>query len=424
MVGAMAIVAITTIVACTSEDGTSQEDSTALVQPELITLDGGSDYIELTNGEQTSWQIVDCPDWMVPVTAEGSANDVIRLYVESNRRFPVRTGNITIRYANGKSHVTRADQNNEQPAIDMRRSYAAGWGFDVRTYNDSRGLRDQIFNIQRLIDFDDDLYHNERAASSYIYFYYGDDASDLQNNMQAKLNIDGKFAVFSLDLKASFGMSAINNSKRIFSWIRDITCEREVYLNNLDLYDAQQPDPSNPSATLFTTDFAQTRKEIIESGGSDATIKRLIDHYGTHFVVSAELGGCYDYYYSSTYDNSENSIDVKAAISFAYAKKFSFNADANYEDALKQMDQETIEKFSVKGGDNVDITNKVFAGTITMADTDAWKESLTNGEKWELISFSLIPISQLFPENITAKIDSYLERIYYSDIPVTRTVVK
>lgn len=415
------------MVACSSEDELSQ-DGAVLAQPQLITLDGGSDYIELAKGEQAAWQVVDCPDWMVPVAKQGSADETIRIYVESNRRLPIRTGNITIRYANGKSHVTRADQNDEQPVIDMRRSYAAGWGFDVRTYNDSRGLRDQIFNIQRVLALDDDLYRNERAASSYISFYYGDDASDLQNNMQAKLNIDGKFKVFSLDLKASFGMSAINNSKRIFSWIRDITCERVVYLNNIDLTDAQDPDPDDPSVTLFTTDFAQMRQEVIDSNGSDAAIKRLIDHYGTHFVEYAELGGCYDYYYSSTYDNSENNIDVKATLNFAYAQKFSLKADANYENELKQMDQETIEKFSVKGGDNVDITSKVFAGTVTMADTDAWKKSLTEGKKWELLTFALTPISLLFPNDdgneIADKIDSYLERLYYAEVPVTRTAKK
>lgn len=408
------------MVACTSEDEALQKGNSALSQPELITLDGGSDYIELTNGEQTGWQIMDCPDWMVPVAKKGSANDAIRIYVESNRRYPMRTGNITVSYANGETHVTRADQNDEQPGIDMRRSYAAGWGFDVRTYNDSRGLRDQIFNLQRLINFDENIYCNVKSTSTKIDFYYGDDISNMQNDMSAKLNVNGKFGLFSLDLKASFGMSALNDSKRIFSWIRDITCERMVYIDNLDAYDAQYPDPDDPTATLFTSDFARMRQEVIASEGSDETIRRLINNYGTHYVEKAELGGCYDYYYSSTYDNSQNNIDVKATINFAYQKKFSFTGSANYENELAQMDQETIEKFSVKGGENVEITNKVFAGSITMADTDAWKESLKTG-KWELLHFNLTSISTLFPDDIAEKINSYLERLYYSEIPVTRT---
>lgn len=417
----MAVTLLTVgMVACSSEDELLQ-DGAALSQPQLITLDGGSDYIELAKGEQAAWQVVDCPDWMVPVAKQGSADEAIRIYVESNRRLPLRTGNITIRYANGKSYVTRADQNDTQPGIDMRRSYAAGWGFDVRTYNDSRGLRDQIFNIQRLLNYDANIYRNDKAASTKIDFYYGDDVSNMQNDMSAKLNVDGKFGLFSLDLKANFGMSALNDSKRIFSWIRDVTCERMVYLNNLDAYDAQNPDPEDPNVTLFTTDFARMRQEVIDSEGSDEMVRRLINNYGTHYVEKAELGGCYDYYYSSTYDNSENSIDVKATINFAYQKKFNFTGSANYENELKQMDQETIEKFSVKGGDNVDITSKVFAGTVTMADTDAWKESLATGQKWELIHFDLSPISDLFPDEIAEKIDNYLERLYYAEVPVTRT---
>lgn len=403
------------IASCSNDDCDGQQ--TLGVLPEVITLDGSTNNIVLAKGEQCDWKITECPEWITPVAIRGTAADTIRLYVESNSHTPLRQGNITVDYANGNTYTTRAQQDNSKASNDLRRSYATGWGFDIRTYNDSRGLRDQIFNIQRLNNFNPNIYRRETSKSTHFEFYYGDDASDLQNNMKGKLSVEGKFKVFSLDLQASFGANAINNSKRIFSWIRDYTSECIVLFNNLDYSEVQDCD------TLFTTDFRAMRKQVIEAGASDAAISRLINNYGTHFVERASLGGCYDYYYSSVYDNSSNTIDVEATLKFAYNKKFNFNASADYSNDLKEMNQETIEKFSIKGGNNVDITNKVFAGTIKQADTDAWKKSLADG-KWELISFSLKPISWLFPDDIAEKIDIYLDRLYYSEIPVTRVIEK
>ncbi len=394
-------------------------------QPEVLLLDGGSDYVTLAKGEPTDWQILECPAWITPVSHKGTSSDDIRLYFESNTRTPVRQGDIIVRYANGTTYTTRASQDDKP---DMRRSYAVGWGFDIRTYNDSRGLRDQIFNIQRILADEPWAYSNMRKTGSALSFYYGDDASDLQNDMKGSLNIEGKFKVFSLDLKANFGMKELNNSKRIFSTIRGRYAERMININ-ADLKKAQKKN-------WFTTDFADLRQRIINSKGSDETIKELLDNYGTHFVRNAELGGCYDYYYSSVYDNSQNNLNVEAALSFAYAQKFKLDAKANYSSELSQMSNEVIEKFSVKGGDNVWITNLVFSGAIDSLSTDKWKETLDEG-RLELLWFDTTPIWKLFPNgydissgsvsydaenDIAKKSESYCDRIYYYDIPVTRAI--
>ena len=54
--------------------------------------------------------------------------------------------------------------------------------------------------------------------------------------------------------------------------------------------------------------------------------------------------------------------------------------------------------------------------------TDAWLASLREQNKLELISFKITPISALFPDDVAEKIDNYMERMYYKDINVTRSV--
>ena len=396
-----------------------------------LTFDGASDYFTIDNAARQPWTVTDCPKWITPVMASGLADDSIKFYIESNRRTPLRTANITITYADGTAVTTRAEQTNIELHRDLRRSFAVGWGFDCRTYNDSRGLCDQIFNLQKLDQQYPGIYQNEVSTASDIVSYFGEDASALQNSMSAKLQLGIKATAFSLDLQGNFGMSAITNSKRIFSWMREYFAQRVVYIANPNFAKMRQSLP-------FTTDFIAFRDTVIchaHQPDADEYFRLLIDNYGTHFVTTANLGGCIDYYYSSVYDDSNENINVVAALEFSYASKFKVQADAKYENDLKTMNNETIEKIVVKGGDAIGYTNAVITGAVKEKDsnfTETWIQSLTDGKMWELIHFNLVPISRLFPngfneqrryieeDDIEMMIEDYLDRLYYSQVPVTR----
>ena len=424
--------------ACSADDdggGDFKSPQTVTATPPVLSLNGASGYYTLpnvssvlrprrspdasdndtlANASDGSWQIVECPLWITPVKTSGlSAADTIKLYVESNSRTPLRTGDIVVQYADGRTVTTRAEQTNEQPKVDMRRNHASGWGFDVRTYNDSRGLRDQIFNLQKLLDQDPEFYRIERNTASDLKLFFGDDASSLQSDINGEAKVEGKFGLFKLDLQASFGMTSLQDTKRIFSWVRAYYNEYVVYMNSVDMEDAQ-------TNNYFTLDFAEMRKKVIDSGGSDETIAQLIDRYGTHFITVAQLGGCFDYYFSSVYDMSKKGVDVKGAINLSYASKFNLKGDGKFSEDLKTISQEKIEKFSVKGGNAIDLTNDVYSGKINEDSIRKWKDSLVDMEKVELLGFDSHNISMLFPDDIADKIEAYMDRLYYAEVPVTR----
>lgn len=399
------------VISCTKQDSPVQADTVE----KLLSINGGSNTYTVSNVEKTGWQITECPEWVTPVCMSGSASDDIQLYIESNARHALRTGNVTVTYTNGVTYTTRVDQSNEKPDFNLQRSYAVGWSFDVRTYMDSRGLKEQIFNTQKIYNADPDMYCIEPNSSSELNYYYGESGSDLSKDMSGKLDVEGKYNLFSLNLQASFGKSALDNSKRIFSWIRNVYTQQIVYLNQFDLEEAQEEG-------WFTADFTSERKRVIDSGGSDEAIRLLVEHYGTHIILQSLLGGCYDYYYSSVVEQHNDNLNIQAAIEFGFSSKFKLNADATYKDDFENLSNETIEKFSVKGGDAITLANAVESGTVTNEMTDAWLASLRDQNKLELISFKITSISALFPDNIADKIDNYMERMYYKDINVTRSV--
>lgn len=379
-------------------------------------INAGSAYYDIPHNHGNSWVITNAPRWTTPVAYSGKSGDAIRIYVESNSGNS-REGSIDIQYDNGMTRSVEVRQSDTQPSFSVQRTYAAGWSFDVRTYADFRGLRNQIINTQKLYNYDDDAYRIEKDNVSHVDYYYGESGSDMSDDMNGKLGIDGKFNSFSLDLQASFGKSALNNSKRIFSKIRACYPERVAYLNQFDPQDAIDED-------LLTADFSAMRKIVIESDGSDETIRELLNLYGTHFVIQATLGGYYDYYFSSVVENMNDLLNVEAAIKLGFAEKFKLEGDAKYKDDLEKLNKERIEKFTVKGGDAITLSMAVENGSINQSTTDRWLTSLVEEEKYELLSFKLLPLAVLFPNDIAAKINNYTDRLYYREIPVTRTVTK
>ena len=405
--------AMTLVTSCNNE----YDDNSANKTVQTLVIDGSCDYLSLKNIEKAGWKIIQCPEWITPVNYSGDADEEIKIYVESYAGEGTRTGKIEVVYDNGVTRSSDVEQS-QQPETYLQRSRAVGWSYDVRTYSDSRGLRNQIFNTQKLLNFDPDAYEYVRETSTDLQYRYGESVSELSKDMSANLNLGGKFGTFSLELQGAFGSSAANNSKRIFAKIRGLYYYRTVYIN-VDEYDAMEND-------LFTLDFKNTRKNIMEAidrGNQDEiekVLSRFVDQYGTHYITNAYLGGYTDYYYSSVLTDNSKNLNIEGAIKFGYSSKFSLQGDVKYEDDFKNLNNETIETFVVKGGNSVELANKVVSGTVNQEEIDKWRNDMANNEQFELLSFNVRPIYNLFPAGYDERIKEYFDKIYYNEIPVTR----
>lgn len=404
--------AMTLVASCSSEYDDS-DDKTV----QTLVIDGSSDYLSLENMEKTGWKIIRCPEWITPINCSGGVGEDIKIYVESYIGEGTRAGNIEVKYDNGATRSSAIKQS-QQPQTYLQRSRAVGWSYDVRTYSDSRGLRNQIFNTQKLLNFDPDAYEYDRQMSTDLQYRYGESVSELSKDMSANLNLGGKFGAFSLELQGAFGSNAANNSKRVFAKIRGLYYYRTVNIN-VDEYDAMEND-------LFTVDFKNTRNNImkaIDRGNQDEIEKllsRFVDQYGTHYITTAYLGGYTDYYYSSVLTDNSKKLNIEGAIKFGYSSKFNLQGDVKYENDYKNLNNETIETFVVKGGNSVELANKVVSGTVNHEEIDKWRNDLAKNEQFELLSFDVRPIYNLFPTGYDERIKEYFNKIYYNEIPVTR----
>ena len=383
---------------------------------EEIQIDGNCDVLSLGNNESAAWSIVESPTWITPVNPDGGVSDEIKLYVESNGSAE-RKGVVTVKYSNGKTVSTRVAQSTDQTNVSLQKSYAIGWGLDITSYMDSRGLKDQILNTQKVINTLGPQYiQYENSTSSDILVFYGDDYQTLNDNISASLSANVKVSAFELGLKGQFGNNALKDTKRFFSWMRGTYVERRANIINIDLKSAY-------SSGVLTIDFEQQYNEVVSSGGSDESIRNLISRYGTHIVTISYLGGYLDYYYSSSVEKIDESMDISGAINFGYKDMFKVEGGGGYNETYNELKSEMIEKFTVKGGNAIDITNKVITKTMEKKDLEEWLKSLQGEDaKLELVNFQIKSISALFPYKIAKAIDNYIVRVlYYGNVNVTRT---
>ena len=399
-------------VACSRE-----ENEHVKAASEDLNIDGSCNIYTVENVEGASWTVVEAPEWITPVKSTGNVAEPLELYVESNTQVSTRAGEVQIAYANGISRTLAVSQSNEQPAVSLQRAYAVGWGFDITSYRDSRGVKDQIVNTQKLLAYREDGFVNERHTETSIQTTYGESYDELNKKLNANLNLNLNVSAFKLDLKGTFGQNALSNSKRIFSWMRGVYQERIVRLD--------MPSRSLQGNSLFTRDFEKERQHVIDNNGSDESIRQLISRYGTHYVSRASLGGYLDYYFSSVVEQVSKDMNIEAAINFGFSQKFNLKGDVTYKDDYDNLNEDKIETFLVKGGDAISLTNEVISGNLSDKAVSTWAATLGGadvvGNQLELIDFTVVGIYELFPDEILEKIKNYIERVlYYNDLPVTR----
>lgn len=414
---AMAMLAV---VSCSSEQDDFTGNGVESTDNQLI-ITGDCAIYEVANPTGAGWHITSVPDWITPVAASGAKSEKIMLYVESNTVDP-REASVEVRYDNGASRAIAVTQSTEQTGLSLQRANAVGWGIDVRTHRDSRGLTDQIFNAQKVLAYYRKGISNEVYTHTDITMCYGSSYEEFQGAIAAALHIDIPGDAFSLDLEGAFGKNTLRQSNRAFSWARERFDERRV---------AFELDPVEAAmGGTLTADFQKQFDEVVKSNGSDESIRNLIDRYGTHYVKTAYLGGYLDYYYS--YEHSEMSDDMKieGTLKCAFNEKFSLNGDVTFKDNLEMLSETAVESFRVMGGDAMWLTNLVVAGKQSQEALDKWAATLNVdaglNASIELIDFELNSISDLFMgysgEGIPAKINNYINRtLYYSTVPVTRS---
>ena len=201
---------------------------------------------------------------------------------------------------------------------------AIGSGYNIFGYfANTRSLKQQLFNWSNLDDKEvlfkpgfvvpQVIQVNNIEYSEYTS-KYGVNINELQASMNQGLNIDGKYKLFSAELKSRFDELSFKKVKNEYSYINE----------NIQKWE------------LVLTDFKNAKKALrltVKDDLENQEPEVLFDTYGTHFLTSIIVGGKVTY--SSITDET------------AYKNEQAFNivAKQSYKEATFQLTSEEKKDF-------------------------------------------------------------------------------
>lgn len=384
----------------------------------LMELEAWSYVVPLDIKSNSEWRIEKNGDFFDVIPSEGEGNATIEIHVTDNIYEERQNGELRIVFPNDESknmilnlqQKWEGDYDENETVTVGPKKYAIGYGYNVtEQYASSASVKGQIFMMNNL--YKDAIATCDNSELNYsLQTITGSTVSEISNKLAANVNVTGKYGKFQGEVKSSFTGDYVESSDYEYA----IT-----YLNIANQTYSFEVDPYEIASKYMTTAAynAINGKSYNFSTNNPEGFRNLIQHYGTHVVLQARLGGRIRYSMEINISNIETEYDLEAFASAAYDGLF-VQADANVKDSFKESyknnKSQITTKLDVIGGS--DITKNGLTEEFTKKNIDAWKKSL-NSKDVGLIAFtennSLLPLYELvnrdsFPERYKALKD-YME---------------
>lgn len=293
----------------------------------------------------------------------------------------------------------------------LERVNGVGWGYDANTYYaDPRGVKEQIFSIQKLKNLSEELQGelvvgDEPYNMSTSFVCIGENSTEYSENLSVEASIDLNIPfAFSLDLSAKFSQSDMESSEYYFTTKRYkyVSFQRTLGVGNILAAVEVHKD-------VFTDSFNAYLSQLINSGGKEEYIKEFVKVFGNTYVWKSEIGGRVDYDMSIKKSSSLSVKDVELSIEAGFLSMFGMSISQTQKDALTRAQENGKVSVSAKGG-NVTILGKALlngekSDSVSLVN---WTKSITS-KNAQMVDCQLHPIWELVPDKkVAAKIERYV----------------
>lgn len=263
----------------------------------------------------------------------------------------------------------------EGPSLTV--SHAVGFGYDALngTYINPRDVRVRYPIL--------DIPENKIATKSEIAFESFSVASsslvELSKQVSARLNVSGKYALFSGSVGADFEHSDKNTTEYLYYKHVGLFRKRRQYIDGGEDYKKFL----NPQ---FLADL---------EGSAKLEPDALFERYGTHLITEVFLGGRIEANFSTAVHTQDTSNSIQLNVAAAY-KSISADASSKYTEETKAVIKNSSVKINGVGGNGINVT----AVENFAAEYKNWTTSLDKPEKCEICDLpngaqSFVPLWEL-----------------------------
>ena len=350
-----------------------------------------------------AWHIEQDRRFFTVEPESGNGDTEVTIYMQNNNRNNRKAGHLII----VNDLLSKADTLLEVIPTTSNEKYAVGYSYDCTDlYADPSSIRLEVFDTNKLIQLNK-LSLTSLNGSFFQETYTGSSISEITNDLSVKADVKGGFGKFTAEANASFDMKNARNDKHEYAL---------TYMNYQLTESKLGYTISNLRSKYMTEEAYEDINGINEDYTGAEGLKQLVEDYGTHVIMKAQLGGRI----RSTID-----IDVTKVTGSYDIKAF---AKASYDGVKVDGSVEAKEEFKKSYEENQSaVTKKTFAlgGTketidalcadITNENIEAWKKSI-EGKDMALMGFddkSLRPLYELvdkkkFPERYE-ELKQYME---------------
>lgn len=375
-------------------------------------LDCWSYEIPFSILSDTEWEIAVEGGLCYVSPAKGNGNSVVKIYVVDNMSSERRNGIISIKFLQNSSkdysielsQKCKSDYGENSTEINKgNKIYAVGYGYNTfGEYASLNAVRSPIIRWNDAVA--DGIItlgnaYTDLKAKSYI----GACVTDITNDLCADANLKGGYGEFRGEIAASFGGEDFSKNNLEYALAYVEVAKNEVYMEG-DIENLRS-NYMLPAAYEAINGFNEAGKSSDVYPSTNVGFKRLIEEYGTHFIMSSIIGGRLKYAMKVDLSKVNGLYSLDAFLNSSYNNS-KVKASVNVSDAMKSSyknNKSAIElHVSVLGG------NQKAAANLCLNDNDgnleAWMNTLNDIENTSLIGFNknedcLVPLYELVDIN-------------------------
>ena len=289
-------------------------------------------------------------------------------------------------------------------------AYAVGYGYNLISEPGVKSVsRCPIIALEKLKEAGNGFGRqlNGVSSSSYSETYAENTIDEIITKMSIESKVSGSKCGFSAEVGGSFTSSQKKSKNHFF-----VMGTHDISVRNVVLV-----GPSTAQLKDFMTDNAKADIEGTNKlyPSTQEGFKKLIENYGTHLILQAELGGRLRY--ATTVDKTlaSSTTEAKAYANASYKNKIvsgEVKASAEQQKKYEKNESKVITNVTTLGGDFAIASQIDGQGNDNDTKINDWKKSLSEFKNLMMVGTNnkLVPIYELIEDpDRAADLKEYIE---------------
>lgn len=375
------------IASCQDDSPPDEEASVITFSEDTVNVLSKGRYYTVTVNAPESMTVSCTADWIELESTSVAGNGEMVFYVMENE--DKKSRETTIRVTTCGTPVATAELTVNQYGVEynggndvasgaLSKDFRVGWGYDIcMDFMSDKSVTQPIIDYDKLIvlekEYGDPIVDESNRSKEEMDTYTAYSLAEMSRQMTSVQDKESSFLGLFKTVTRHVKITKTNTKEsQVYGYARVMKIIATRHIDEAKLDDLVQTN-----ADIFTADFIKQR-DLVQEKPTAANIKTLLDRYGTHLVVLADIGGAIDYsinFKASKMTDLEQSTTSR--VQFVMGKKSSDEETKKEAEAQSSVINSEL-AITVMGGDK-SIVSKLQNSVIQLNENSQLNGDLLSG---------------------------------------------